>query len=293
MRNGSTALAAAGLFALAGLASGEVIYGLTNLQQLVTFDSNTRAVTATTGLAGFSITGESLLSIDIRPATGQLYGLSNQGRLFIINPADGTSTAVAGGAVLSPAPAGGLRAIDFNPTVDRIRLITSNGTNLRVHPDTAVVTTDGSHAFAAGDVNAGDTAAVVNGAYTNSFAGAGTTQLFVLDATNDVLALQSPPNDGILNTRGPLGFNLATSGGFTGFDISGGTNTAYLVGNNLVGGGLAVNSLYTVDLTTGAATLAGPVTGTSGSFRDIAVVPAPGVAGLLGAGVLVARRRRR
>ena len=51
-------------------ASAEVIYGLTNLQQLVTFDSNARVVTSTVSLAGFSIAGELALSIDVRPATG-------------------------------------------------------------------------------------------------------------------------------------------------------------------------------------------------------------------------------
>lgn len=285
-------LAACGAF---GAARAEAIYGLTNLQELVTFDSQTRSVTSTTPLSGFSITGEILLSIDVRPATGELYGLSSANQLYRIDPTTGASAAVGSG--LGATLTGSAKAIDFNPTVDRIRILTSSGQNLRAHPDTgALVATDGSHAFAAGDPNAGDSPAVVNGAYTNSFLGATTTTLYTLEAGNNVLATQIPPNNGVLNTVGGIGFDLVDSGGFTGFDISGSTGTAYLVGNSLFGGGLTANSLYTVDLTTGLATLAGPVSGVNGSFRDLAVVPEPSsfvIAALAGVGfAFVAARRR-
>jgi hypothetical protein len=262
--------------ALAAPAQAENIYGLTNFQELVTFDSDMRTVTATTPLLGFSITGEILLSIDVRPATGELYGLSNQNNIYKLNPSTGARTQV--GVTLATAPMGAYKAIDFNPTVDRIRVLGSGGApnNLRVHPDTGVVAfTDTALAFAAGDTNAGDTPAVVNGAYTNSFAGAATTTLYNLEAGNDILTTQLPPNNGTLNTVGAIGFNLTTSGGFTGFDISGQTGNAYLVGNNLAAGGLTANALYQVNLASGAASLLGPVTGVNGSFRDLAVAPVP------------------
>lgn len=280
--------------ALTAPAMGEQIYGLTNLQELVTFDSDTRVVTSTTGLAGFSITGQILVSIDVRPATGELFGLSNQNNLFIINPADGTSTQV-GGTIPTTDLSGGLKAIDFNPTVDRLRIVSINDNNLRLNPNDGTYIVDGTLAFSAGDVNEGDNPAVVNAAYTNSFDGSTSTMLFDIDATNDVLVRQNPANSGQLQTVGSLGFDIVSSGGFTGFEISGQTDTAYLVGNKLGGGGLTASSLYTVDLTTGAATLAGAVTGVNGSFRDIAVVavPEPGSLALLGLGGLTLLRRRR
>ena len=290
-------LLAAAVVAAANVpARAETLYGLTNLQQLVSFDNSARNVTSTVSLP-FSITGEILVGIDVRPATSELYALSNQNNIYKINPVTGAATQV--GVTLNPALTGTLRALDFNPTVDRIRLLGSGGavTNLRAHPDTGVVTEDGDHAFAAGDSNAGETPAVVNGAYTNSFAGATTTTLYDLDAGNDVLATQLPPNNGTLNTIGPVGFDLATSGGFTGFDISGATGTAYLVGNNLVGGGLAANSLYQVNLATGSATVLGAVSGVNGSFRDIAVAPAvipePATIGLLASSLVIAALWRR
>jgi hypothetical protein len=279
-------------------ARAETIYGLTNLQQLVTFDSNTQSVTSTVSLSGFSLLGEIALSIDVRPATGELYALSNQNNVYKIDPLTGARSQVGG--TLSPALTGGLRAIDFNPTVDRLRLLGSSGavTNLRVHPDTGAVTEDADLAFVAGDPNAGETPAVVNGAYTNSFPGATTTTLYNLEAGNDILTTQIPANNGTLQTVGPLGVNLATSGGFSGFDISGASGTAFLVGNNLTGG-IAANTLYQVNLGTGAAAVLGAVSGVNGSFRDIAVasvVPEPatfGLAGLAAAAMTLARRRRK
>ena len=279
-------------------ARAEAIYGLTNLQQLVSFDSDTRAVTSTVSLNGFSLLGEIAVSIDVRPATGELYALSNQNNVYKIDPVTGNRTQVGG--TLSPALTGGLRAMDFNPTVDRIRLLGSSGavTNLRVHPDTGVVTEDADLAFVGGDANAGETPAVVNGAYTNSFPGATSTTLYNLEGGNDILTTQIPANNGTLQTVGSLGLSLATSGGFSGFDISGASGTAYLVGNNLVGG-IAANTLYQVNLGTGAASVLGAVSGVNGSFRDIAVasvIPEPaslGLAGLAATMMALVRRRRR
>jgi hypothetical protein len=294
LRGPVVAAAVAAVVGYASSARAELIYGLTNQQQLVTFDSATRAVTSTVGLQGFGIGGELAVGIDVRPATGELYAISSANNIYKIDPVTGARTQV--GPTLTTAPAGSYKAIDFNPTVDRIRVVSSGGTNLRVHPDTGAVTVDGTLAFAAGDANAGDTPAVVNAAYTNSLPGVTTTTLYVVEAGNDVLATQLPPNDGTLNTRGPIGFDLATSSGFTGFDISGTTGSAYLAGNNLFGG-LAANTLYSVNLGSGTASVLGPVTGVSGSFRDIAVVavPEPAGVGLLAAGgaALASRRRRR
>ncbi len=194
-----------------------------------------------------------------------------------------------------------MKSIDFNPTVDRIRVLGSNGTgntNLRANPNDATVIVDGTLAFMAGDVNAGDAPAVVNGAYVNSIKGATTTALYDIESGNDVLVTQNPANSGTLQTVGPLGFDIVASGGFTGFDISGGTGAAYLVGNKLGAGGLTANSLYQVNLMTGAASELGAVSGVNGSFRDIAVafaVPEPTCLGLLvlGLAVVAAGQRRR
>lgn len=284
-------IASVGIGALGAGASAETIVGLTSLQELVLFDSVTRAVTSTTPLVSFSPGGEFIVGIDVRPATGELYGLSNLNNLYRINMSTGESTQI--GSPISPAPVGDYRSIDFNPTVDRIRLVSSDGTNLRLHPDTGVVATDGALAFAPGDSNSGDTPGIVNAAYTNSFAGATSTTLYTIDSLNNVLAIQAPPNDGTQNTVGALGFDISSASGFTGFDISGATGFAYLTGNNLSEGGLNLNALYSVDLASGQAAELGAVSGVSGSFRDIAVVPAPSVLGALLLGLAPGMRRPR
>ena len=300
----TAALAAAALFATAPSAKAEMLYGILNNdpsigEQLVTIDSTTRAVTSTV-LLQTPNTITPIGSIDVRPATGQLYGLaSTTNQLYVINPATGALTAVG-----APLPVGGL--IDFNPTVDRLRVI-SGTTNLRVNPDTgAVVATDTPLQFAATDVNAGATPNVIGIGYTNSVAGAATTTLYdVVDGTNaaasnDTLDTQNPPNAGTLNTGGLLGFNANTGpfgpSGFDGFDISGATGTAYLTDGQFAG----PSNLYTVNLGTGTATLLGPVTGlpSGRTVAEIAVaaVPEPttlGMAAVATAGLLSRRAKGR
>ena len=79
-------------------------------------------------------------------------------------------------------------------------MVSNRGQNLRLHPDTgAVAATDGALNYADGTAPG-----VVAAAYTNNFAGATATELYVLDARNKTLSLQNPPNDGRLNVVGPL-----------------------------------------------------------------------------------------
>ena len=87
---------------------------------------------------------ETILAIDFRPATGELYGVGNSSRLYIINTVTGTARTPAVDA-FTPAISGSIVGFDFNPTVDRIRLVTSTGQNLRLNPETGTVAaTDGS-----------------------------------------------------------------------------------------------------------------------------------------------------
>ncbi len=88
-----------------------------------------------------SITGlnasEEVVDIDTRPATGELVGLTSTGRLVNINPLTGQTTLLS---QVSIAIDGSVRAMDFNPITDRLRIIGDNGQNLSVVPDTGVAT---------------------------------------------------------------------------------------------------------------------------------------------------------
>ncbi len=193
--------------------------------------------------------GETLLGIDFRPNNGALYGIGSSSRGFLIDVSTGDTF---------PGPSGqftldGTRfGFDFNPTVDRARVTSNTGQNLRINPDNGTLTaTDGRLAFAAGDPNAGGTPNVVGSAYTNSFAGAGATVLYDIDSKIDALLIQNPANAGTLTTVGPLGVDTTDN---VGFDISGSTGVAYA---SLTVGG--TTGLYRINLANGSATLVGPI----------------------------------
>ena len=103
-------------------------YGLTDDNRIIKYNAKTaEAPTSTTTITGLQPT-EKLLSIDFRPATGQLYALGNTSRIYTINLNSGAATAV-GTTSFTPALTGNFASIDFNPTVDRLRIVTSNGQN--------------------------------------------------------------------------------------------------------------------------------------------------------------------
>ena len=84
-----------------------------------------------TGLTGDT----ALVGIDFRPATGALVGLGNQGGIYTIDPATGVAT---NRVQLSEALSGTSFGVDFNPTVDRLRIVSDTGQNLRANLDTGV-----------------------------------------------------------------------------------------------------------------------------------------------------------
>lgn len=183
------------------------------------------------------LSGETIVGLDFRPANGSLYAISSQSRLLTVNTANGQVTQV--GSVLSTPLNGTSFGFDFNPTVDRIRLVSNTGQNLRLHPDLGTV------AFVDGILNPG-TPSVSGAAYSNSFAGSTMTTLFVLDSETNMLYTQTPPNDGVLVPVGALGIDVAANNGF---DIGGSSGSAF--GLFKVGAG---SSVYTVNLTAGTAT---------------------------------------
>ena len=220
-----------------------VFYGLTSGNQLVKYNANASqtamATTTITGLAG----AEKIIAIDFRPATGQLYGLGNSSRLYMINPDNGAATALGTGS-FTPAISGTLVGFDFNPTVDRIRLVTSGGQNLRLNPETGTV--------AATDavLNPG-TPTIAGAAYTNSVAGAATTILYDIDVATNKLYKQEPPNNGTLVEVGSLGIT-AVAANDAGFDIS--PDNSIALANVTIG---ANSVLLQIDLNSGKATTIG------------------------------------
>jgi hemoglobin len=147
--------------------------------------------------------------------------------------------------------------------VDRIRITSDAGQNLRLHPDTGqIVSVDGALRYDDGSVPK-----VVASAYTNAVAGATTTTLYNFDLARRAIVTQAPPNDGVLtvNFTIPADFSAVT-----GFDISPIGNKGYLATRET---GVDRVQLYEIDFDAGTATLTGTI-GALDQILSITVAPA-------------------
>ncbi len=232
----------------AGAATGiDEVIGLTRTNALVRFTvADPGTILSTTPVTGLQA-GENLLGIDFRPATGQLVALGSTSRLYSVSTVNGAATAI-GTAPFVPALSGTAFGFDVNPTVDRVRVTSNTGQNLRLNPNTGTV------AFTDTALNPG-TPNVNAAAYTNNVSGATTTALFVIDSTTDKLQVQNPPNAGTLTDVGSLGVD---TGDEVSFDISAKDGAAYAAITPTSG---ASTQFRTVNLTTGATTNVGAVGG--------------------------------
>ncbi len=265
------------LFSLKSV-TAQLVYAVSSTGNLISFNAAAPGtVLSTMPFTGLTA-GQTLQGLDFRPATGQLYALgynasNGQTQIYTIKTPTGVATPV--GTALTLATGMANLGFDFNPMVDRIRLTSSTGQNFRLNPtDGTLSATDGMLAYAAGDPRAGATPAVHSVAYTNSFGIATTTTLFFYDFTSNTIGTINPPNAGTLNTVGTSGITAANG---TGLDLdittnpTTGVNTAYLAAN-VSGSG---NNFYSVNLTTGAATLIGAI-GSGLTITEMAIsLPAP------------------
>jgi hypothetical protein len=238
------------------------VFGTTAANELVRFDRRTLRVGSRQPITGLK-PAEQVLGIDVRPANGQLYLLGSTNQVYVVNPATAAATAV--GTPFTASVTGSLVGFDVNPVVDRLRVVTTGGQNLRINPnDGTVAGTDTALAYAPDDRNAPFRSNVSHAAYTNSQAGASTTTLYDLDAALDVLTIQQPPNDGTLRTVGSLRVDADGRGGF---DIAAdGVALAALTptGSNRT-------QLYVVNLSSGRTRAVGPIAGPV--LTGIAVAP--------------------
>ncbi len=264
--------------------SAELVYGVTDTQTLVSFDSATPGVINTGAAISGLQNNELIRGIDFRPATGELFAVGSFNNLYTINVASGAASLVGAGS-FSPGANGSSFGFDFNPTIDRIRYVSDANQNLVLNPNDGTSTLVTDLFYGPGDANEGMDPNVVGSAYTNSFAGSTSTQLYGIDTGLDILVTQAN-SAGTLGTVGSLGVDL---GDAVGFDISGASGVAYA---SVIDNALSRSTFWTIDLTTGAATGLGDIGG-GALITSIAVIPSPGAAALLGIGALPLARRRR
>ena len=237
-----------------------IAFALDESNNLILFNLANPSLSTTrpiTGLIGSAT--EFVVGIDFRPSNGLLYLITKNapgggvpadtvGRIYTLNTS-GTGAVATFIAELTAALIVDEYAIDFNPVLDRLRLVSHDGIdNLSVDVDTipAVVTPQTG-------LSGTPPRTIAGIAYTNNFAGATSTSLFDINSARNFLVLQNPPASGVLTDVGPLGLDVSNDAGF---DIQTnpvtGTNIAYAVFT--VNG---VTGLYNVNLSTGAATFVG------------------------------------
>ena len=262
---------------------------------LVSFPSNNPGAATVVGTFGGA--DAFLDAIDFRPATGQLYGYRDATHtLYTVNlNTAALTTAVVGNVNTNTFELG----MDFNPSIDRLRVVTDSGQNLVYNPNGGSVTNATALSYAPGDINAGKVPVIIDNAYAGNVANSGfaATQYAIDIDANTLVTLAN--NTGVLTTVGSLGVAANTYTGFDIFTAPDGTNTAYALFNGDTNPGL-----YSINLATGAATFRGGVGGTASSLGLLyslavtpspAAVPEPGAlalfAGVMSGGLLLRRRK--
>ena len=247
----------------------ETVVAVTDAAELIRFNAGQpQRVLQRLPLRGLPA-GDRLVGIDYRVARGVLYGLSAGGWLYTIDTDTAQLARVGDGA---PVNLKGTRfGVDFNPAADRLRVVSDEGQNLRLHPDTgALVTTDPAVTGPGVAVRLG------GAAYTYNKKDDKLTSNFVIDMASGTLMLQGTregavpavsPNTGLLTAVGTVGTLGTGPLEDAAFDIAD-TSNAALAALRVAG----KTRLHLVDLDTGRATLIGTV-GNGRAIWGLAIVP--------------------
>ncbi|MDE2150129.1 MAG: DUF4394 domain-containing protein [Gammaproteobacteria bacterium] len=256
--------------ALCGCTKGHTAYTLTSAGHLLQFSTDKPGkIENDVALSGLA-SGQSVVQMQFRPVDGRLYCLTNGAQVCVIDTSTGAVTPVGSGPFVTAALAD--PQVDFDPVAGDLRVI-ATAKNLRVLPDTSVLeASDTAPDYAAGDVNVNVAPNLAGIAYNNNRTGNTSTTLYALDQSTQSLvrigSFGGSPDaaaTGLLFTVGTLGVNFGSNDGF---DIDGlGTAFALLAPNG------AGASLYTINLTSGVATLVGALDQGDRTVIALAVAP--------------------
>jgi len=263
----------------------DTVYAVTRQHELVRLKADRpQQLLERRALSGLA-PGDSLRGIDYRVARGVLFALADSGRLYTVDTAQARLLPVAAAAPQPWPVLGGVSGFDFNPTVDRIRVVSASAQNLRLHPETNAVVDgdaalpgvqpDGALRYVAGDRHAGRTPDIAGVAYTYNQKNEKITTNYAIDRALGVLLMQGSaegaapvvsPNTGLLRTVGLLGTGPLAEAHL---DISDIANTALLAARPV---GQTQTRLYRLDLASGRATEIGLI-GQGEPLAGLAIEP--------------------
>lgn len=221
--------------------------------RLVTFDIGDPGVIRSSRSVSGIPANDWIVGLDERRSTGDLYALTAHGRLFRVDVATGVATLLSTPGGTYPIQSRSV-ALEVDPVADVLRVAKENERQFRVDPETgAILGEDAPIHYDVGDPNFGQDPNVVGLAYTNDRVGAVGTTLYAIDSSVGTLVriggvngAPDPVSEGRMHTVGSLGID---PGGVVSFDVT--PEGAGLLTVTPVGA--EGSSLYSVDLTTGAA----------------------------------------
>ena len=163
----------------------ETVYALTKGDDLLRFDGDEPGkIGKRIPVRGLG--GESLVGVDFRPANGQLYGIGRAGTVYMVGEDSGQATRT-GTLMTEDGQRVALRGqnfgVDFNPTVDRLRVVSDADQNLRVNVGTGETIVDPDLRYGGSGTDPRTTAV----AYENNRPGAfgGATEIYYLETKRD------------------------------------------------------------------------------------------------------------
>ena len=279
--------------AVPAAASADPAAGITGTADLALFDTANPGGLTSRPIIGLQTGTEKVVGLDTRPATGQLFlitvptGVAANAtvRSYALDPVTATATFVGSVPGTVPGAADSPTGMDFNPVVDRLRVVNAGNENFRINPNNAALAGDDVNltysAPATGPVTAVAHDRNVAPGPPGTIAPPGTlTTLYGIDVGADRLVTiggvgaetAGGPNGGTVRAEGALGVAVDNTSD-AGFDIAA-NGSAFA---SLTVGGQP--SLYRVNLAGGTATPIGTLPAEVRALTITGPDNCPGVAG--------------
>lgn len=251
---------------LASNAKALTCYALTDNNHLIVMDSTSPGTAVDKGLIS-GLGSYNLVGMDIRtttqttgaanPGVGSVWALGTDGtffQIFIINNPTGSPSATAIGAPLSGINGSGSGPngwfFGFNPATDRIQMMNFTH-NYQLNPNTITYVTQSN---LQGFPNS-------NGSAFTTASFGGTSTIYFLDQAGDALYTSSDISTGNYSLVGATGISFSLPAGLDTFE-----------GTTLMATVDVTSKLFSVNRSTGVATLIGTIAGNP-TIRALTIVP--------------------